>query len=375
MQVEAISLIEILNEITDNRRAEGKRFPLSMLLIISIMATMSGYLGYRAIADFIKANRDELLEVFKPKKDRLPSFQTVRRALIAIDFEEFANKFYKWASVAVDIDENEWFSMDGKAIRGTIEGNNYNSFTNLVSLFSSQSKEILYAGKVDNKSNEIPLIQTMLKKLGLKGKNITIDALHCQKKTTEVIIDSGNDYTIGVKENQPILLEKVKKISLYPNQKSFSRTIELNRGRIELREAFVYDAPEELKEDWKNISKIIRIERTTKDGNETTRKGGEISEETAYFISSKDEDSEYFNKGIRLHWSIENSLHYVKDVTFKEDASRIKKGNSAENNSMIKNIVINIFRGENCYESMAQAVRLNCNKIKKMYDKLKGEYY
>jgi len=179
MAIKTISLIEILSEITDNRRAEGKRHPLPMLLIIAIMATMSGYLGYRAIADFIKANRDELLEVFKPKKDRLPSFQTVRRALIAVDFEEFATKFYEWASVKVNIDENEWFSMDDKAIRGTIEGNNYNNFTNIVSLFASQSKEVLYAGKVDDKSNEIPLIQTMLKDLGLKGKNITIDALYC----------------------------------------------------------------------------------------------------------------------------------------------------------------------------------------------------
>ena len=188
------------------------------------------------------------------------------------------------------------------------------------------------------------------------------------KKTTEIIIESGNDYTIGVKGNQPTLLKKVKEVSAYPNQKSFSRTIEKNRGRIELREAFVYDAPKELKDDWKNISKIIRIERTTKEKEKVTQ-------ESAYFISSKDGDAEYFNRGIRLHWGIENSLHYVKDVTFKEDASKIKKGNAPENNSIIRNIVINIFRSENCYDSMAQAIRLNCNKVKKMFAKLNGECF
>ena len=153
-----------------------------MLLIIAMMATMSGYHGYRATADFIKTNKDELIKVFKPKKDKLPSFQTIRRALIAVDFEEFATKFYEWASVKIDINNNEWFSIDGKAIKGTIKGDNYHNFTNIVSLFASQSREILYSGKVEDKSNEIPLVQKMLQELDLKGVNITIDALHCQKK-------------------------------------------------------------------------------------------------------------------------------------------------------------------------------------------------
>jgi predicted transposase YbfD/YdcC len=201
------------------------------------------------------------------------------------------------------------------------------------------------------------------------------------KKTAKIIKKSGNDYTMGVKENQPTLLEEVKKISLYSSHKSFSKTIEKNRGRIELREAFVHDAPQELKTEWEGISKIIRIERVRKEIKKSIKKNKEtgekvvkeiekITEETAYFISSKDRDANYFNEGIRLHWGIENSLHYVKDVTFKEDASKIKKGNSAENLSLIRNIAINIFRGED-YDSMAQAVRLNCNKIKKMYEKLK----
>jgi hypothetical protein len=177
-----ISLLEILNEITDVRRAEGKVYPLSMLLIISIMAIMSGYHGYRALADFITANREDLLELFKPKDDKLPSFQTIRRALIAINFNEFSTKFHEWASSKIDIDKNEWFSMDGKAIKGTIEADDYNSFTNIVSLFASKSNEVLYTGKVDDKSNEIPLVQRMIEDLDLTGVNITLDALHCQKK-------------------------------------------------------------------------------------------------------------------------------------------------------------------------------------------------
>jgi len=175
-------LTEKLKELKDNRRGQGKRHPLPMLIIIAIMASMSGYHGYRATEDFIKANKEELIEVFQPKKDRLPSFQTIRRALIVMDFEEFSLKFYEWASTRIEIDKNEWFSMDGKAIRGTIEGDKYNEFTNIVSLFSSENKKVIYAGKVEDKSNEIPMVQKMIEELGLSGMNITVDALHCQKK-------------------------------------------------------------------------------------------------------------------------------------------------------------------------------------------------
>ena len=176
------TLIKNLNSLEDKRRGQGKRHPLSMLILIAIMATMSGYHSYGALADFIDANRKDLIDVFKPKKDRLPSFQTIRRAFIALDFEEFSTKFYEWASIKVEVEKNDWLSMDGKAIRGTIKGDNYNEFTNIVSLFSGKNREVLYTGKVDDKSNEIPLVQRMIEELGLAGVNITLDALHCQKK-------------------------------------------------------------------------------------------------------------------------------------------------------------------------------------------------
>ncbi|HHD81255.1 MAG TPA: ISAs1 family transposase [Campylobacterales bacterium] len=157
------------------------------------------------------------------------------------------------------------------------------------------------------------------------------------KKTTEIIIDSGNNYTIGVKENQPTLLKNIKDIISSEKPTDFIANIEKNRGRIELRETTVFDAPKFLAQDWKGIKKIIKVDRTTK-------RDEKVSEESAYFISSSFGDAEYFNRGIRLHWGIENSLHYIKDVVFGEDDSQIKKDNSPENNSIIRNIVINVFR-------------------------------
>ncbi len=178
------------------------------------------------------------------------------------------------------------------------------------------------------------------------------------KKTTEIIVDSGNNYTIGVKDNQPTLLKNIKEVISSEKPADSTANIEKNRGRIELRETMVFDAPEYLAKEWKGIKKIIQVDRTT-------RRGEKVSEETAYFISSSDGDAEYFNRGIRLHWGIENSLHYIKDVVFGEDASKIKKDNSPQNSSIIRNIAINIFR-DNGFNSITTGIRLYCNKIFKL---------
>lgn len=180
------------------------------------------------------------------------------------------------------------------------------------------------------------------------------------KKTTEIIVDSGNNYTIGVKDNQPTLLKNIKEVISTEKPTDSTANIEKNRGRIELREIIVFDAPEYLAKEWKGINKIIQVDRTT-------RRGDKVSEETAYFISSSAGDAEYFNRGIRLHWGIENSLHYIKDVVFGEDDSKIKKDNSPQNSSIIRNIAINIFR-DNEFDSIATGIRLCCNKIFKLRD-------
>jgi len=130
-----------------------------------------------------------------------------------IDFNEFTKIFYKWSTKYVKIKKQDWISIDGKGINGTITNKctKLQKFTNLVSVFASKQKQVLTAGKVNNKSNEIPLVQELVTKLDLEGVVFTIDALHCQKKTTKTIIESKNDYVIGVKDNQPKLHNQLKK--------------------------------------------------------------------------------------------------------------------------------------------------------------------
>jgi predicted transposase YbfD/YdcC len=176
-----------------------------------------------------------------------------------------------------------------------------------------------------------------------------------------VIIDSNNNYLIGVKKNQRTLYNQIESIIADKNNQSSSyTTLEKNKGRIELRHTMVSNSIEAISKDWKGLQQIIGVHRIVKEKKI-------LREETAYFISSRNENAFLYEEGVRSHWAIENSLHWVKDVTLKEDASKIKMGNAPQNISTIKNIGINIFR-ENNYKNMAQAMRLVANDIEALYN-------
>ena len=179
------------------------------------------------------------------------------------------------------------------------------------------------------------------------------------KKTTKEIIASKNDYVIGVKGNQPKLLKQIEETTSEETKIIGSSVIsERSKGRLETREVYLSDDTSGISEEWIGLKSIIRVERIVVD-----KKGKRC--ETSYYISSLATDAYGLNVGIRRHWGVENRLHYVKDVTFKEDDSKINSGNSAENFSLIRNIVINIFR-TNGYNGMKQAIRLHSNDIKKI---------
>ena len=180
-----------LSELEDVRRGEGQRHKQEFVLMIVLLSTMSGYLGYRAIGDFIAKHKTELIKLFKPKKERVPSFSTVRRLLMAINPLSFQSIYEDWLSeirerqtTAVSPDQTEaarWHPIDGKAIRGANKASK-EDYTHLVSIFSTFDKVVVGSAKVDLKSNEIPCIQKMIRLSGLHGVIFTVDALNCQKK-------------------------------------------------------------------------------------------------------------------------------------------------------------------------------------------------
>jgi len=196
------NLREELKTLKDKRRKQAQQHPVDVVLMITIMATMSGYQGYRAIGDFAQRYKKEIVEYLELPKERVPAYATVRRVVQEIDQKKFGDIFTKWMRHYMRKNKSQWIAVDGKAIKGTKQKEEDKKLAHLVSFFASDSKEILIARKTADKSNEIPLVQEMMQEFPLQDMIITLDALHCQTKTLKTIKENGNDYVVQVKENQ-----------------------------------------------------------------------------------------------------------------------------------------------------------------------------
>jgi hypothetical protein len=210
-----MTLYEIFLTVPDKRNNSGKRYDLALILSIVLFATISGYIGARAIDDFVNKYKKELRRYFKVERKNLPVRKTIFYAIKSLDFNDLMKAFALWSNNHITISDKEWISLDGKAIRGTIvnPGNKYQNFVSMVSLFTHKRKEVItskdFTGKKEE--SELKTFQDILKELKIENAIFTIDALHCQKKTLSSIKRKGNDYVVGVKNNQPKLLKTIKK--------------------------------------------------------------------------------------------------------------------------------------------------------------------
>ena len=182
------TLVEYLAQVPDFRRREGRRYPLPTLLVMIIMAILSGQYGYREIARFLKANRDELVAHLGLKRKRMPSHVTIRTVLMKLDFEALNKAFEHWAQTHLQVASGDWVSVDAKAIGSTVTDydNAYQDFVSLVSAFAQEQGTVLAMARYHNKdTSEVPLtrtlITTMVEALDLEGVVFTLDALHCKK--------------------------------------------------------------------------------------------------------------------------------------------------------------------------------------------------
>lgn len=181
----SVNLIQELSKVKDFRTLDGQRHHLWLVLLIVIMGTMSGYIGYRALGDFVKRHEIALIKTLGISKQRVPSYSTIRRVMMGIDFEDFARIFNGWAQHYVQIQAGEWLAIDGKSIKGTLTAyaSQYQNFVSMVSVFSSKQGIVLSVDKLDNKiGSEMVTVQTLIKTLDLEGVVLSLDALHCQKK-------------------------------------------------------------------------------------------------------------------------------------------------------------------------------------------------
>lgn len=183
-----MNLLDCLSQVKDPRRKQGQRFELDKLLLLIIMAMMRGCYHYREIARFCSYHQSDLTRLLNIKSKHMPSHVTIRQLVLNLDFSSLQTSFHKWAKQYVPIEENEWVSIDGKAIKSTVSDshNNYQNFVYLVSLFSQRQEQIIYAEKFDSKEkSEIAVVEQLIESLYLKDVIFTLDALHCKKNATD----------------------------------------------------------------------------------------------------------------------------------------------------------------------------------------------
>lgn len=336
----SINFLRHFEAIEDPRVDRHKLHSLPDILLIMLCGVICGVESWRDFVDFGESKLDYLRR-FSPLENGIPSKNTFNRVVSSLDPEQFKRCFCNWIG-SLQQELGDVIAIDGKALRRSYDKANGKSAIHMVSAFASNAKLVLAQQKVDEKSNEITAIPKLLQLLELKGAVVTIDAMGCQKSITKQIIDGGGHYAIAVKENQPKLHTQISKHfnnlfdMQYNKHVDFSVSSEKNRGRIETRRCMVTSNIDWLdgKESWQGLKSIIVIE-SKRTVNEIT------SIENRYYISSLDSNSEEMNRIIRSHWAVENSLHWVLDVVFGEDDSRVRSGHAAENMALIKHVALN----------------------------------
>jgi predicted transposase YbfD/YdcC len=338
------SIAEHFNDIKDIRIERGKKHKLIDIITIAICAVVCGADGWEEIELYGIAKKKWLKE-FLELPNGIPSHDTFGRVFSQIIPEEFNKCFLNWVKGIYKKTEGEIVAFDGKQSRNSGDERNGRGAINTVSAWATNNRLVLGQKKVDGKSNEITALPELINVLDLAGCIVTIDAIGCQTEIVKKIVEKGGDYVIAIKKNQPSLYEQVEQL-FKQAIKTDGQTLklssfnskEINRGREEIRNYLMISelaTSIDSLQKWQGLTSIGMVEsvRIVK---------GKTSVETRYFISSLENKVEKLAEAVRGHWSIENSLHWVLDVTFQEDNNRIRKDNAPANFAVLRHLAVNI---------------------------------
>ena len=334
-----VKFLEHFEELEDPRSKINLRHQINEILFLTLCAVICGAEGWNDIELFGQA-KETLLKEFFPYKNGIPSDDTLRRFFRALDPEKFQICFMEWMQ-SLDIDpKGKIICLDGKTSRRSYD--NDKKALHTVSAFAAETRLVLGQQKTDAKSNELTAIPELLELLEIEGSIITIDAMGTQRKIAQKILEQGADYILALKGNQRTLNEDVRLFfenKTLCSQACSSEDVSGGHDRIESRNCTVSDEVAWLQQshDWPGLQSIIRVESSTK-------KKGTTSSETRYYISSLSANAEKIAHAIRSHWAIENSLHWVLDVSFDDDHSRIRKGFAPQNMMTVKHLALNLLR-------------------------------
>ena len=337
---EIITMLKELSEIPDTREKAKVKHLLFEILFIIICAVICGADSPGGIRRFAISKYDWLKKVLLLNSG-VPSRDTFARILSSLDPKPLKIFLQKWL-LLFEEKLGKQIAIDGKTVRHSFDKASNSKAIHLVNAWAVEAKLFLGQEKVDDKSNEITAIPKLLELLDLKGKLVSFDAMGCQKIIGKQIVSGEGDYLFALKGNQGDLYENVKLIFESPVDDikiSSSKIIEKSHGKVIARKYSVINDISWLdgRDQWESLSSIAMAQTTI-----THR--DKVSVNNRYFISSLKTNAKKLGEFIRGHWAVENCLHWVLDMTFSEDASRIRKDNSSENLSMIKKITINLIK-------------------------------
>lgn len=343
MRVEELreSFEDFSAHVTDHRLERNKLHSLEEILFLTLTGIICGAEGWRDIERFGKAKIDFLRQVF-PFKNGIPSDDTIRRFFRALDPKAFQACFVSWVKT-LTLPTDSHVAIDGKVSRHTFDGDQ--NPLHMVSAFASESRLVLAQEKVLDKSNEITAIPNLLNLLDLEGGVVTIDAMGCQRDIAKIIGEKGADYVLSLKGNQGTLHTDVRLVFedealLKELGYDHYHTIDgSEHGRLEERSYRAILCPQMLKDqhDWPYLTTLVEV---------TSRREikEHVSQEIRYYITSLKPIAEKIGKAIRAHWAIENTLHWILDISFRDDDSRIRQGNAPENIAIIKHMALNMLQ-------------------------------
>lgn len=339
--------------IKDPRR-HNIRHLLSDILMIALCALISGADSWTQVAEY---GRSKLawLKTFLELPHGIPSHDTFGRLFARIDPQGVHDFFSRWVQELAASLQGKTVAIDGKTLRGSLDQANQSAAIHLVSAWASDIRLVLGQLKTADKSNEITAIPELIKTLDLQGAIITLDAMGCQKKIAQTIIDAQADYVIQVKNNQKNLHEDIALFFQEPANGPFDtwETVDGDHGRIETRRYFTTNDIGWLpgKTEWPGLNTICMAIRERE-------VQGKTSTETSYFISSLGNQAPAIAKAIREHWGIENGLHWCLDIAFREDHCRVRKDHGPENLAILRHLVTNMLKRENSLKGGLQTKRL-----------------
>lgn len=333
-------------KLVDPRRSNATLYNFHEILVIALCACIAGADNFVAMERFGKA-KIAFFEEHLDLANGIPSHDTFGDLFALLDPVEFNKCFMNWIANKTRENDLKFIAIDGKALRGSHYKSHSKKMIHTVNAWATEQQCFLGQCCTDVKSNEITAIPKLLKMMWIEGAIITIDAMGTQKRIASQIIQQKGDYILCLKENHPTFHKKLKELfnspSLLKSMKEsgveidLAKTEEKSRGREEIRHCVVvenidwYDESDE----WEGLRSVVMIERHRTENEK-------ISVEHHYYISSLAADAGTILAAVRSHWGIENSLHWVLDVSWNEDQSRIRMGNAAQNVSLLRKISINI---------------------------------